>query len=87
MLKIARLRIPDLFNFMTEVPAPLVPRSLVFEIPERCSATGKILQPLDEAAVREAVTAARAKGVEICCDLLLAQLSQPGQRESRTRDC
>ena len=50
VLKIARLRIPDLFNFMTEVPAPLVPRSLVFEIPERCSATGKIVQPLDESS-------------------------------------
>ena len=87
VLKIARLRIPDLFNFMTEVPAPLVPRSLVFEISERCSATGKIVQPLDEAAVREAVTVARAKGVELCCDLLLAQLSQLGPREARTRDC
>ena len=42
ILNIGRHRLPDVFNFFTELPEPLVPRSLVFEIPERCSADGRV---------------------------------------------
>ena len=40
------------FNFTVPYPEPYVPRALTFEIPERIDATGKIVTPLDEAAVR-----------------------------------
>ena len=64
ILNIGRHRLPDIFNFFTEMPKALVPRSLVFEIPERCSAEGEVLRPIDEAAVRQAVATMVAKGAE-----------------------
>src|SRR5579863_1543493 len=54
ILNIGRHRIPDVFNFFSEMPAALLPRSRAFEIPERCRADGTIIEPLDEAAVRAA---------------------------------
>ncbi len=39
------------FNFRVPYPEPYVPRRLTFEIPERITAEGQILKPLDEAAV------------------------------------
>ncbi len=64
ILNIGRHRIPDVFNFFTELPRPLVPRALAFEIPERCAADGTITRPLDPAAVRAAAERMRAQGVE-----------------------
>ena len=52
ILNIGRHRIPDVFNFFSEMPAALLPRSRAFEIAERCRADGSIIQPLDETAVR-----------------------------------
>jgi N-methylhydantoinase A len=64
ILRIARQRIPDLFNFFTEMPAPLVPRALVFEIEERTAASGEIVTPLNEDAVARSVRAATEQGVD-----------------------
>jgi len=52
ILNIGRHRIPDVFNFFSEMPAALLPRSRAFEIPERCRADGSVIEPLDDAAVR-----------------------------------
>ena len=41
---IGRHRLPDVFNFFTELPRPLVPRSLVFEIPERLRSPAVIVR-------------------------------------------
>jgi N-methylhydantoinase A len=64
ILNIGRHRIPDVFNFFTELPVSLVPRARVVEIPERCGADGRIVQAVDEAAVREAVARLAASGVD-----------------------
>ncbi len=64
ILNIGRHRIPDVFNFFTELPRPLVPRSLVYEIPERSSAGGRIVRPVDKASLREAASRMREAGVE-----------------------
>lgn len=64
ILNIGRHRIPDVFNFFTELPVPLVPRSRVFEIPERCLADGTILKVLDEEAVRQTARRMVEEGVE-----------------------
>jgi N-methylhydantoinase A len=64
ILNIGRHRIPDVFNFFTELPRPLVPRALAFEIPERCAADGTITRPLDSAAVRVAAERMLERGVE-----------------------
>ncbi|TPW16255.1 MAG: 5-oxoprolinase (ATP-hydrolyzing) [Acidimicrobiaceae bacterium] len=41
----------DPFDFTVPYPEPYVPRSLTYEVPERISSTGRVLVPLDEAAV------------------------------------
>src|ERR1700738_3796990 len=41
----------DPFNYRVPYPAPYIPRSLTFEVPERIWADGRIHAPLDEAAV------------------------------------
>ncbi len=64
ILSIGRHRIPDVFNFFTELPLPLVPRARVVEVAERCHADGRILQVPDEGAVAAAVRALVADGVE-----------------------
>ncbi|WP_206607899.1 hydantoinase/oxoprolinase family protein [Ferruginivarius sediminum] len=43
---------------------PLIPRNLRLEVPERIDAHGRIVQPLDEAAVRAAVERLREMGAE-----------------------
>ncbi|WP_025899494.1 hydantoinase/oxoprolinase family protein [Sneathiella glossodoripedis] len=43
---------------------PLIPRNLRLEVPERMDADGKVVTPLDEAAVLEAVGKLRELGVE-----------------------
>ncbi|MFI4987082.1 MAG: hydantoinase/oxoprolinase family protein [Alphaproteobacteria bacterium] len=64
ILNIGRHRIPDVFNFFTELPVPLLPRARVYEIPERCLGDGTIIAPVDEAAVRAAAREIAASGVE-----------------------
>ncbi|QKS02055.1 hydantoinase/oxoprolinase family protein [Sphingomonas sp. CL5.1] len=39
------------FNFTIAYPEPYIPRSLTFEVPERIGADGRVVTPLDEAAV------------------------------------
>src|SRR5262245_22746121 len=62
VLSIGRHRIPDVFNFFAELPAPLVPRARVIEIPERGLADGRVAVPVDLDAVREAVDRLVAEG-------------------------
>ncbi|HUN46818.1 MAG TPA: hydantoinase/oxoprolinase family protein, partial [Stellaceae bacterium] len=64
ILNIGRHRIPDVFNFFTELPVPLLPRSRVFEIPERCLGDGTVAEPVDEAAVAAAGREIAASGIE-----------------------
>ncbi len=39
------------FNFMVPYPEPYVPKRLTFEVPERIDAAGRVVLPLDEAAM------------------------------------
>lgn len=50
------------FNLARPYPAPLVPRSLCFELPERVLADGSIARPLDEDAVGAVIERLRARG-------------------------
>lgn len=63
VLELRRLRIPVMYELQYEKPAPLVPRRLRYEIPERTGPRGEEWIELDEDAVREAVEEARAHGV------------------------
>jgi N-methylhydantoinase A len=44
---------PNAFDFDTPFPRPYVPRRLTFEVPERISASGEVVRPLDDAVVVE----------------------------------
>ncbi|MFK4548120.1 N-methylhydantoinase A [Streptomyces tendae] len=58
-------------------PEPLVPRSLIAEVPERVDQAGSVLVPLDEAAVREAVRRLCEEGVEAYAVCLLWSFRNP----------
>jgi N-methylhydantoinase A len=57
LLEIARERKYELYDIFTELPAPLVRRSLRLEVPERLGPSGAVETPLDrDALVRQART-------------------------------
>ena len=64
MLEIARQVRPSLYDLQFEKPRPLVPRDRCFGVPERLDASGRVVTPLDEEAVREVARRLRAEGVE-----------------------
>ncbi len=85
ILNIGRHRIPDVFNFFTDVPAPLVKRADTFEIPERSLADGTVFRPVDEAAIRDAAAAMSARGITAAAICFLHSYRN-GENERRARD-
>jgi N-methylhydantoinase A len=69
VFEIRRLRVPELFNLFFEKPTTLVERHLRFELSERVSATGEILESLKEGELAELLAklrAARVESVAVC---------------------
>ncbi len=58
-------------------PAPIIPRSLTQEVPERIDQAGKVLLPLDEDAVRRAVRKLKTLSVEAFAVALLWSFRNP----------
>lgn len=57
------------FNHTAGFPEPYVPRSQTFEVSERVGPAGEIIEPLDEASVREVIARlgeARIEAVGVC---------------------
>ncbi|WP_243634699.1 hydantoinase/oxoprolinase family protein [Roseicella frigidaeris] len=54
----------DQYDLNIELPQPLVPRRWRLPVPERLDNTGRVLLPLDEAAVAQQVAFMRAEGIE-----------------------
>ncbi len=54
----------DIYDLFLQFPTPLVPRRHRLEIPERMDRDGKIVTPLDEAAVEAAARRLAAQGIE-----------------------
>jgi N-methylhydantoinase A len=63
-LEIGREGRYDMYDLFIDPPAPLVPRHLRFEVPERLLADGTVLRSLDEEAARRAIARAVAAGVD-----------------------
>ena len=63
LLEIQRQIRPTLYDLQFEKPRPLVPRYLCFGIPERLDAQGRVLTPLDENALVEAVEQLKRENV------------------------
>ncbi len=59
----AQVRDGNVFDYFFQKPVPIAPQSLTREIGGRIDYSGKELEPLDEAAVRQAVAELKAAGV------------------------
>jgi 5-oxoprolinase (ATP-hydrolysing) len=70
---------PDIFAREIRRPRPLY--SQVVEVPERVSATGEVLVPLDEAALRRELSTARAAGIEAVAIAFLHGFRHPAHEE------
>jgi N-methylhydantoinase A len=51
------------YDIFMDKPAPLVPRNLRLSVPERIDATGRVVEPLDEAALADLVPLLRKENV------------------------
>ena len=74
----------DLYDLMLEHPAPLVPRHLRFDVPERTLADGTQLVPLDEARVARLAAELDEAGVEAAAVCFLHSYTNPDS-ENRAR--
>jgi N-methylhydantoinase A len=81
MLEIARQIRPSLYDLQFEKPAPLVPRQLCFEVPERLDAKGKVVTPLNESALNEVVEEIASSGVEAVAVCLLHAYRNPDHEQ------
>ena len=77
VLEMRRLRIPELYNLQYEKPAPLVPRRLIFEVPERMGPRGEVWRELDEAAVEAVAAKLAERKVEALAICLLHSYTDP----------
>jgi N-methylhydantoinase A/oxoprolinase/acetone carboxylase beta subunit len=84
MGRMKRSRMYDL-GMDPEVPTFLAPRRRRLGIPERLDARGRVLVPLDEAAVVRAVETLRAQGVQAVAVCYLFSFVNPAH-ERRTRE-
>jgi N-methylhydantoinase A len=78
LLEIRRQKRPSLYDLFFDKPEPIVPRHLRLEVPERVSAEGEIVTPLDEEAARAAVKTLVETGVEAIAICFLYSFVNPG---------
>jgi N-methylhydantoinase A len=77
VLDIARLRVPEQFNFAPTVPPPLIPGGMVFEVDGRMRASGQELVPLSQNDIEGVCTWLREAQVEACAIALLNSYANP----------
>ncbi|MHA6287233.1 hydantoinase B/oxoprolinase family protein [Maricaulis sp. CAU 1757] len=70
---------PDIFALDLARPDPLYDR--VAEIDERCSASGEVIRPLDEAAARRALEVAREAGIDSVAIGLMHAWARPDHED------
>lgn len=84
ILYIGRHRLPDIFNFFTGMPEPLVRRAHVVEVPERCLADGTVALPVDQAMMAAVVEQLRAiKAEAVAVGFLHSYRNPANERETR----
>jgi N-methylhydantoinase A len=67
----------DLYDLFLEMPEPLVPRRLRFEVPERILADGSVDTPLDEEQLRKLGRRLEREGIEAVAVSLLHSYRNP----------
>ncbi len=83
--EIGRINRPESFNLRFRKHRPLVPRELIFEVPERLLADGSVYMPFDEEAAREVAQILVEEGIEAVAVLFLHSYRSP-EHELRMRD-
>ena len=83
VLRIGHQHRPDIFAREIRLPPVLYAR--VIEARERLAADGRMLEPLDEAALARDLAAARRDGLRAVADRIAARRAQPGARAARRR--
>jgi len=76
-LEIAREHRYDLYDLFLELPKPLVPRSLRFELNERLFADGSVHKELDDDEVAVLIARLQAEGVEAVAVSLIHSYQNP----------
>jgi N-methylhydantoinase A len=84
-IEIGRERRYELYDLMVELPRPLVPRHLRFDVPERVLADGSIDVPLDEPYVERLASELVDAGVEAVAVSFLHSFTNPAH-ERRARE-
>ena len=84
-VEIGRERRYELYDLMVELPRPLVPRHLRFDVPERTLADGTVAIALDEPYVERLGRELDEAGVEAVAVSFLHSFTNP-QHEHRARD-
>jgi N-methylhydantoinase A len=84
-VEIGRERRYELYDLMVELPKPLVPRHLRFDVPERILAGGDVAHPLDEEHVEQLARELDESGVEAVAVSFLHSFTNP-DHERRARD-
>jgi N-methylhydantoinase A len=75
----------ELYDLNLELPKPLVPRHLRFDVPERMDADGNVLEALNEGFVRKLVAELRDKGIKAIGVCYLNSFRNPAH-ERRTAE-
>jgi len=75
----------ELYDLNLELPKPLVPRHLRFDVPERVAADGAVLESLNEDFVRRLVAELRDKGIKAIGVCYLNSFRNPAH-ERRTAE-
>jgi N-methylhydantoinase A len=84
-LEIGRERKFELYDLNIEKPAPLVPRNLRLEVPERTKADGSVKQPLDTAAVGTQAARLVKAGVASIAVIFLHSYANPRHEADAAR--
>jgi N-methylhydantoinase A len=84
-IEIAREHRYELYDLNLDLPKPLVPRHLRFDVPERMAADGSVLQALDERFIRRLVRELRDKGIKAIGICYLNSFRNPSH-EKRTAE-
>jgi len=82
LIEIGRQIRPRIFDLQADHPAPLVPRDLRFEAPERVTADGSVLRALDPAALDRVIRGIAAAKPDACAVCLLFSFVNPAHERA-----
>ncbi len=85
VLEIGRQNRPELYNLQVERIRPLIPRQFRFEVRERISYQGKVLEPIDEAQTRKVAKRIRQQGIESVAVCFLHSYVNPSHERIAAR--